>query len=102
MTLQAIFKQKQAKAALGGMLVTLLAWQLCPFQFMVWLSDLSYDLPFLFTAPGRIENVVLVEMDETSHTDLKQTYGERWDRRCAQPGFACQQLIVQIPDISRS
>ena len=80
MTLQAIFKQKQAKAALGGMLVTLLAWQLCPFQFMVWLSDLSYDLPFIFTAPSRPANVVLVEMDEISLADLKQTYGERWNR----------------------
>ena len=31
--------------------------------------------------PGAPTNVVLVELDEISHADLRQTYGERWDRR---------------------
>ena len=81
MTFQAFFQHKKLKPALGGVLVAVLGWQLCPFQLGAWLAELSYDLPFLFTVPSAPSNVVLVEMDEVSHGDLKQTYGEDWDRR---------------------
>ena len=74
-------QHKKLKPALGGMLVALLAWQLCPFRLGAWLDELSYDLPFLFTAPSAPANVVILEMDEVSHDDLNQDYGEKWDRR---------------------
>ena len=81
MTLHAILQHKKLKPALGGVLVAWLAWQLCPFRFGAWLADLSYDVPFLFTQPSAPENVVLVEMDESSHHDLNQKYGVAWDRK---------------------
>jgi CHASE2 domain-containing sensor protein len=81
MTIHAILQHKKLKPVLGGAFVALLAWQLCPFRLGVWLDELSYDIPFLFTAPSAPSNVVLVEMDETSHNDLKQYYGVGWDRR---------------------
>ncbi len=74
-------QHKKLKPALGGALVALVAWQLCPLPVGNWLNGLSYDLPFLFTAPSAPADVVLVEMDEASHNSLKQTYGQAWDRR---------------------
>ena len=81
MTLQAILRHKQTKAALAGAAVALLGWQLCWLPFGPFLTQLSYDLPFLFATPAAPANVVLVELDEISHTELHQTPGELWDRR---------------------
>ena len=81
MTIHAILQHKKLKPALGGALVALFAWQLSWLPLGDWLAGFSYDLPFLFTAPSKPADVVLVEMDELSHTDLRQTYGEGWDRK---------------------
>ena len=81
MTLHAIFRHKKAKAALGGALVALLGWQMGTQPFGDWLSALSYDLPFLLSDPASPRDVVLIEMDEISHTELHQEYGQRWDRQ---------------------
>ena len=81
MTFQALIRHKRARAALGGVLAALLGWQLCWLPLGQFLANLSYDLPFLFTEPGAPADVVLVELDEISTTDLKQTDGELWDRR---------------------
>src|SRR5205085_1567233 len=37
-----------------------------------FLSDWSYDLPFLFRSHQRIDNAVIVYLDEKSYADLKQ------------------------------
>lgn len=68
-------------AVFGGVLAALLGWQFFWLPFGSALSHLSYDFPFLFTTPGASTNLVLVEMDEISHTELRQDYGARWDRR---------------------
>ena len=81
MTFQTFIQHKKLKPALGGVLVALLGWQLCRLPLGAWLANLSYDIPFIFTTPSKPANVVLVEMDETSHLDLKQQYGKGWDRR---------------------
>lgn len=65
---------------LGGVLAALLGWQLCWLPLGTSLTHLSYDLPFLFSE-GATTNLVLVELDEISHTELRQDYGTRWDRR---------------------
>ncbi len=81
MTIHAILQHKKLKPALGGAFVALLAWQLSWLPLGDWLAGFSYDLPFLFTTPSKPADVVLVEMDELSHTDLRQDYGIGWDRR---------------------
>ena len=81
MTLRAIIRHKNMRAALGGALVALLGWQLCWLPLGQSLAHFSYDLPFVFTEPGAPAKVVLVELDEVSYTELRQTYGQTWDRR---------------------
>ena len=82
MTVHAIIRHKKARAALGGVLVAWLGWQLGWLPAGRPLDRVSYDLPFVFTAPGAPTNIVLVELDEVSFADLHQTYeSERWDRR---------------------
>ena len=81
MTFHAILRHKKSKSALAGAAVALLAWQLSWLPLGPLLTQLSFDLPFLFSAPAAPADVVLVELDEISHTELNQTYGERWDRR---------------------
>jgi CHASE2 domain-containing sensor protein len=81
MTFQSLIQHKKLKPALGGVLVAWLAWQLCQFHLGAWLNELSYDVPFLFTAPSAPANVILVEIDEASHDDLKQDSRLTWDRR---------------------
>ena len=81
MTVHAIIRHKKARAALGGVLVTWLGWQLGWLPAGQPLDRVSYDLPFVFTAPGAPTNIVLVELDETSFADLRQTPGSTWDRR---------------------
>ena len=44
------------------------------------LEYLSYDLPFLFVVPAPPPGLIIVELDEQAHRDLKQTYGQPWDR----------------------
>lgn len=69
-------------AVSGGILVALLGWQLSWLALPLdsALTHLSYDLPFLLQE-GKPANLVLVELDEISHTELRQDYGEHWDRR---------------------
>ena len=81
MTLRAIIRHKNMKAALGGALMALLGWQLCWLPLGSFLARFSYDLPFTFTVPGVPSSIVLVELDEFSHTELRQTHGQIWDRR---------------------
>ena len=69
------------KAALGGIFVAWLGWQLCWLPLGQSLAHFSYDLPFIFTEPGGPKNIVLVELDEISYGELQQTYGQTWDRR---------------------
>ena len=47
--------------------------------FSIWMENLSYDFSFLFARTSAAADLVLVEMDETSLRELKQTYG-KWDR----------------------
>lgn len=81
MTLQAIMRHKQTKAALVGAVAALLGWQLCWLPLGQFLTRFSFDFPFIFSTPASPTEIVLVELDEISHTELKQTYGQRWDRR---------------------
>jgi len=81
MTFAAIFRHKSMKAALGGIFVALLGWQICWLPLGEFLTRFSFDLPFVFTEPGVPANVVLVELDEISNLDLRQAYGQTWDRR---------------------
>lgn len=81
MTFHAILRHKKTKAALAGAGVALLGWQLSWLPLGQFLTHVSYDFPFLFSAPAAPTSVVLVELDEVSHTELQQTYGQRWDRR---------------------
>ena len=57
-----------AIAALAGLLLLVL-----PFTRV--LTDLSYDLPFLFRGPSPVEGVAIVYMDEKSEERLQQ---RRW------------------------
>lgn len=41
---------------------------------------LSYDLPFLFGPREKVDEVVIIKMDEQSHRERKQVYGQIWDR----------------------
>lgn len=81
MSFQTFMRRKQVKAVLGGVLAALLGWQLSWLPAGRFLAHLSYDLPFIFSEPTAPADVVLVELDEASHTDLHQTYGHPWDRR---------------------
>ncbi len=81
MNFKAIFQHKNATVALGGVLVALLGWQLCWLPAGPSLAGLSFDLPFVFTAPASPTNLVLIELDELSYADLRQTPGSIWDRR---------------------
>lgn len=81
MTFHAILRHKKTKAALAGAMAALLGWQLCWLPLGQFLTQLSFDLPFLCSEPAVPANVVLVELDEVSHAELNQTYGQRWDRR---------------------
>ena len=82
MNLAAILRHKKARAALGGVLVALLGWQLCWLPAGQFLANLSYDLPFVFAVPATPKGLVLLQLDEVSHADLRQSYEtERWDRR---------------------
>ncbi len=81
MNLATILRHKKARAALGGVLVALLGWQLCWLPAGGYLARVSYDLPFVFAESATPTNLVLVEMDEVSYTDLRQTPGAVWDRR---------------------
>jgi len=45
------------------------------------LEKLSFDLPTVFNASSDFPEVVLIEMDEPSHAELKQDRGKPWDRR---------------------
>ncbi len=66
----------------GGALVAVLA------GFAVWalpvggsLERLSFDLVTLLEARSGFPELVLVEMDESSHDQLRQDYGKPWSRR---------------------
>src|SRR6266480_4379472 len=47
--------------------------------FNIWLTNLSYDLLFLFSKDVDFGNLVVIERDEKSLKQLGQTY-EKWDR----------------------
>jgi len=47
--------------------------------FNIWLTNLSYDLLFLFSKEVDFGNLVVIERDEKSLKQLVQTY-EKWDR----------------------
>lgn len=81
MTFKSVFTNQKATAVLGGAFVALLGWQLCWLPLGQFLTSLSYDFPFQFSTPTAPAGVVLVELDEISHQELHQNYGERWDRR---------------------
>ena len=41
----------------------------------------SFDLPTVFSHPGGFPELVLIEMDEPSHDELRQNRGQPWDYR---------------------
>ena len=45
------------------------------------LKRFSFDLPTVFSSGGAFPELVLIEMDETSHDKLQQTRGQPWDLR---------------------
>ncbi len=45
------------------------------------LEHLSFDLPFFFKPTANLDDVVIIEMDELSHRELNQPYGQKWDRK---------------------
>ena len=59
-------------AAVGGLLA-----------FFPWgdaLVFFGYDLVVLFSPPPPAHNCIVVEMDEKSYQELKQEWGQKWDR----------------------
>jgi len=81
MTFQAMLRHKQTKAALAGALVALLGWQVGTLPLGQFFAAFSYDFPFLLSEPSLPREIVLIEMDEISHTELHQEYGRSWDRQ---------------------
>ena len=55
---------------------------LCLWWFRIGesLSNLSYDLPFVFVSQAITNDVVIVKMDDISRLELNQTAG-LWNRR---------------------
>ena len=45
------------------------------------LERLSFDVPTVFSHAGSFPELVLIEMDETSHGELRQNRGQPWDHR---------------------
>src|SRR5215212_1843022 len=78
-TLKRKLREAWPAASIGGGLamlvgVTLLLWSRGP------LERWSYDLPYAVRPEVTISNVVIVYLDEASHSLLNQPYDGSWDR----------------------
>lgn len=71
-------KTRLRSALLGGALVALAGLLVLPVANP--LTELSYDIPFLFRRDIKPENVVIVYMDWDSHVRLGQQQFQRWNR----------------------
>jgi len=65
---------------LGAVLASGMGLLLVLTAFGGWFVHISYDLPFLFAPERRLEDVVLVEMDDQSRQQLNQPLHQMWDR----------------------
>jgi adenylate cyclase len=66
--------------SVGAGLAIGLGWLLVGFHLGDQLKHLSYDLLFALRADMRIEEAVIVYLDDISHQGLKQSFLEPWDR----------------------
>ena len=72
---------RQWRPFLHGALVTLVAgWVFSYTQLGTSLEWWSFDFPTLFNGTRGFPELVLVQMDESSHSHLKQSAGKPWDR----------------------
>ena len=68
------------KGGLAGALITTLVGLLLYGGFGLGLIYRSYDYPFGPRRPIKVEDVVLVYMDDESHKELNQPFDAPWDR----------------------
>ena len=73
-------KQHIIGAGLGAALATIVGLAACWFRLGEGLVHASYDLLFPFRAELKLEEIVIVSLDDASHRVLKQPENQAWDR----------------------
>jgi len=77
---KAKWKESRVGGVVGAALATVLGICFLVFRVGDGLTRLSFDLPFALRPDIKPEGVVIIYMDEESHTALKQPFFAAWDR----------------------